>query len=148
MGAIDNAISYESDGYGWAMEQAALLRDGRLSEADNENIAQELADMGGSLRSELVDRLSVLLCHLLKWQFQPSHRGNSWRLTIVEQRRRLAAHLADNPSLKRLVPRPIATGFGYGLPTALRETGVREGSLPETCPWNEAQIFSEQFLPD
>ena len=148
MGVIDNAISYEADGYGWAMEQAALLREGRVSEADIGNIAQELADMGGSLRGELVNRLSVLLCHLLKWRFQPSHRGYRWRLTIIEQRRRLDEHLEDNPSLKRLVPASVTKGYGYGSLSALRETGVSEDLLPKTCPWTEPEIFSEEFLPE
>ena len=37
---MDNAISYELDGYGWAVEQASLLRQGRLAQADIEDIAE------------------------------------------------------------------------------------------------------------
>jgi hypothetical protein len=38
-------------------------------------------------RRELVNRLAVLLAHLLRWQFQPVRRCTSWRLTINERRR-------------------------------------------------------------
>lgn len=37
-----------------------------------EDLIEELEDiMGGSERSELENRLIVLLAHLLKWQYQP-----------------------------------------------------------------------------
>ena len=84
-----NATLYDTDFYAWANEQAALLRAGRLSEADIENIAEEIESMGRSERSELVNRLTVLLVHLLKWRYQPGLRGRSWRLTIEEQRDQL-----------------------------------------------------------
>ncbi len=43
--------------------------------------------MGRGEKRELAGRLKVLLAHLLKWRHQPGNRGNSWRLTIEEQRR-------------------------------------------------------------
>ena len=37
---------YDRDLYSWAVEQAALLRAGRISEADALNIAEEIDDVG------------------------------------------------------------------------------------------------------
>jgi hypothetical protein len=37
---------YDRDLYSWAVEQAALLRAGRIIEADAGNIAEELDDVG------------------------------------------------------------------------------------------------------
>ncbi len=37
--------AYETDFYAWAMEQAALLRAGRLDAADIANIAEEIESM-------------------------------------------------------------------------------------------------------
>src|SRR5271157_3391888 len=91
---------YDSDFFAWSRQQAALLRAGKLAEADIEHIAEEIDSMGRSEKRELVNRLTVLLLHLLKWQFQPGLRGNSWRLSIEEQRYRLEDHLNDNPSLR------------------------------------------------
>lgn len=39
---------YERDLYAWAMQNAALLRAGRLDEVDHMNIAEELESMGRS----------------------------------------------------------------------------------------------------
>src|SRR5689334_13690461 len=94
-----NATLYDTDFYAWTAEQAALLRAGRLSEADVENIAEEIESMGRSERRELVNRLTVLFVHLLKWRHQPGLRPRSWALTIEQQRIQLGRHLDHNPSL-------------------------------------------------
>ena len=148
MGVMGNAIGYESDGFGWAMEQAALLREGRLSEIDAENIAEEIESLGKSLRSELVNRLAIVLTHLLKWQYQPFYRGRSWRLTLEEQRERLIDHIAANPSLKPFVPEAVETAYRYGRKGALRETELSDDTFPETCPWSPHEVLSETFYPE
>ena len=76
------ASLYERDFYAWANEQAALLRSGNLSAADIEHIAEEIESMGKTEKREPVSRLSVLLLHLLKWQFEPERRGSSWMQRI------------------------------------------------------------------
>src|SRR3954454_24820569 len=90
---------YERDFHAWANKQAALLRAGHVSHADILNIAEEIESMGRSERNQLTNRLAGLMAHLLAWQFQPNLRGNSWRLTIREQRRRAGRVLGQNPSL-------------------------------------------------
>src|ERR1700676_1028911 len=92
--------TYDRDFYAWANEQAALLRAGKLAQADLAHIAEEIESMGKTEKRELVSRLTVLLLHLLKWRFQPELRGTSWRLSVEEQWLQVASHLADNPSLK------------------------------------------------
>jgi hypothetical protein len=85
--------NYDSDFYAWANEQAALLRAGRLGQADIEHIAQEIESMGRTEKRELVGRLRVLLLHLLEWRFQPIGRGSSWKASIRVRRLDLAEHL-------------------------------------------------------
>ena len=57
--------------------------------------------MGKSEQRELETRMAVLLAHLLKWQYQPTHRGRSWLATIREQRKMIAIRLKQTPSLKK-----------------------------------------------
>ena len=84
-----------------------------------EHIAEEIESMGRSEQQQLENRLIVLLLYLLKWQFQPNFRGNSWRLSIKEQRVKVARHLRKNPSLKALLDETIADVYGDPLiPTA------------------------------
>ena len=91
---------YERDFYAWTREQAELLRAGKISEADLENIAEEIDSMGKTEKRELISRLTILLLHLAKWRFQQGLRGRSWRLSIEGQRLDIADLIDDNPSLK------------------------------------------------
>ncbi len=145
---MSNIGLYDRDFHAWANEQAALLREGRLTEADLANIAEEIESMGRSEKRELVNRLAVLLAHLLKWQAQPNRRGRSWELTIREQRVRLALHLRDNPSLKAAAPDAMADAYGRALLRAQRETGLIEDAFPATCPWSFDQVLDDGFMPD
>jgi hypothetical protein len=142
------ASKYENDFYGWTTGQATLLRERRLAEADIDNIAEELEALGRSEKRELVNRLAVLLTHLLKWQFQPGLRGNSWRLTIAEQRDELTEHLEDNPSLRPTLDQGITRAYRKAILAAQRETGLAEGAFPATCPYTTSQIFDTAFLPE
>jgi hypothetical protein len=54
---------YEYDRYAWTLQNAALIRQGRLAEVDLEQVAEELESMGRSERQEWVNRLAVLLAH-------------------------------------------------------------------------------------
>lgn len=139
---------YESDFHAWTSEQASLLRAGNLAEADISHIIDEIESMGRSEQRELVNRLVVLLLHLLKWRFQPGLRGNSWRLSIKEQRIRLDLHLADNPSLKSKLDQAIAQAYRLALIEAERETGLSEATFPTVCPFSFSQIMDDTFWPD
>jgi Domain of unknown function DUF29 len=139
---------YDRDFYAWANEQAALLRAGRLTEADIENIAEEIDSIGRGEKRELINRLAVLLSHLLKWQFQPAFRGNSWRLTIEEQRNRVDDHLGDNPSLKSQLDQALRTAYRSAANEASIETGFVRGTFPAECPYTYEQIMNPDFWPE
>lgn len=145
---MSNISLYERDFHAWANEQAALLRAGQVDKADLPNIAEEIESMGRSEKRELVNRLAVLLAHLLKWKAQPNRRGRSWELTIREQRARLALHLRDNPSLKAASPEATADAYHRALLRAQRETGLAEDAFPVECPWTLDQVLDDGLLPD
>jgi hypothetical protein len=139
---------YEQDFYAWANEQAALLRAGKFESADIANIAEEIESMGRSERRELINRLAVLLLHLLKWRYQPSFRSASWRATVREQRLRLDGHLSDNPSLKSQIDPAMRDAYRLARVGASRETGLEEDTFPSTCPFTFDQTTAEDFWPD
>jgi hypothetical protein len=139
---------YEQDFYAWTNQQAGLLRAGKLSEADIQNIAEEIESMGRTEKRELVSRLAILLLHLLKWQYQPDRRGASWQATIRVQRRDLRRHLADNPSLKGKLAEAIADAYGNAVIEAGGDTGFPESIFPSACPWTFEQIMADDFWPE
>jgi hypothetical protein len=143
-----NANLHDTDFYAWTRQQVHLLQTGQLNALDVANLIDEVEDMGGSIRSQLESRLGVLLMHLLKWQFQPSHRGRSWQLTIKEQRRRIERLLRNNPSLKASLDTAIEEAYGDAVLMAAKETGLDEGAFPEKCPYPPEQILQANYLPD
>lgn len=145
---MSNSQLYDRDFYAWANEQAELLRAGRLSEADIGNIAEEIESMGRSEKRELISRMTVLLLHLLKWQYQPSLRGNSWRGSVEIQRIKVASHLGDNPSLKSMLGTAISEAYRVARIQATNETGLSDETFPNACPWTGNQILNEGFWPE
>ncbi len=138
---------YDRDFYAWANEQAALLRDGKLSQADIEHVAQEIESMGRTEKRELVSRLTVLLLHLLKWRYQPLERAGSWESSIKVQRGLLADHLDDNPSLRPLAPTALLRAYQLAVLEAVGETSLPESAFPHECPWTFDQAMNADFWP-
>lgn len=145
--ANSSAPLYETDFHAWTQEQAELLREGQLSNLDREYIAEEIESLGKQQRQELENRFGVLLGHLLKWQFQPSHQNKSWIATIREQRRKIQRLLQQNPSLKPYLSEAIAEGFESGLALVIQETPLDYGDLPDICPYTAEQTLDNDFLP-
>jgi hypothetical protein len=135
---------YERDFYAWACEQAALLHAGRLAEADIANIAEEIDSMGRGEKRELVSRMTVLLQHMLKWQFQPERRGTSWRLSIENARDEIEDHLGDNPSLTAKLPESVTTAYRLARRKAAIETGIALDVFPGNCPWTCDQAMQSE----
>jgi uncharacterized protein DUF29 len=143
-----NAVTYEGDYVAWTLEQARLLRSGAFSEVDAANIAEELDDMGRSVRRELRSRFSVLIMHLLKWRYQAGFRSRSWSSTIEEQRQQVRELLDESPSLRAIVTREMSRAYEAGRKKAAAETGFPESTFPAKCPFTADQILAEDFLPE
>ena len=139
---------YERDFYQWTQENARLLREGRLSEIDVENLIEELEGMGKSEKRQFVNRLAVLLAHLLKWQYQPKIRSKSWRYTIKEQRKRVTKILRDSPSLKHDLDDHVKEAYEDAILIILKETPLDESDIPASCPYTFEQVMDDDFWPE
>jgi hypothetical protein len=140
---------YERDFYQWAIDSAGALRQKRFDELDIEHIAEELESMGASERRELLNRLDVLLMHLLKWQYQPERRGKSWRLTIIHQRTAIGRLLEQSPSLRRsLDNEAVHSVYRKAVQAAAIETDLERHLFPLDCPYSLEQILDDDYLPE
>ncbi len=142
---------YEADYYAWVSEQVHALRAGRIADLDGENVAEELEDLGKTIRRELQSRLELVLSHLLKWTYQAERRGPSWENTLVEQRERVADLLLRNPSLKSVLDEVAADAYRYARGAAGSDMNLtpREWRrlFPLKCPWSMSEILNISFLP-
>jgi hypothetical protein len=145
--ATSELVSFDQDFHAWVLEQIELLKDGRFADLDIEHLTDELRAIAMAEKSEIDNRLVVLLQHLLKWEFQPERRSNSWRATILEQRTRINRVISDSPSLRRYPGRVIEKEYVIGRLHASGETGLPLDRFPSTCPYSVAQVLDENFFP-
>jgi hypothetical protein len=139
---------YEQDFHAWLIQTAELIRAKRFSEIDAQHVAEELESMGKSEKRELVNRLTVLLAHLLKWRFQPARRSRSWRNTLSTQRIDIQELLEDSPSLKSELPGKIEVAYEKARLAAEDETGIAKENFPETCPFTFEQMLDRHYFPE
>ena len=139
---------YETDFYAWTQQQVSLLKTQQWGQLDTINLIEEIEALGRKERQELRNRLGVLLGHLLKWQFQPDKRSNSWLSTIREQRVQIKLLLQDSPSLKPYLDEVFVAVYELGLALAIRETQLGEQIFPEVCPYTLDQTLNPEFLPN
>ncbi len=139
---------YETDFYSWTQEQVSVLKAQQWDRLDTSNLIEEIEALGRKERQELRNRLGVLLGHLLKWQFQPEGRSNSWLSTIREQRVQIRLLLEDSPSLRPYLDEVFLAAYELGLALAIRETRLGEQIFPEECPYTPEQIMNPKFLPE
>ncbi|NET62753.1 MAG: DUF29 domain-containing protein [Symploca sp. SIO2E6] len=138
---------YNTDFYGWLQRQVSLLRKQQWEQLDIINLIEEIETLGRQERRELVNRLGILLGHLLKWQYQPELRGTSWQATIREQRRKITRLLNQSPSLKPYLEEALQEGYEDGLDLAVRETGIAYEVFPGNCAYTIEQLFDPEFFP-
>lgn len=139
---------YERDFFEWTRQQADLLRERRFEDLDLENLIDEVESVGSSERREIRNRLTVLICHLLKWKYQPGLRGDSWLETIGEQRRMLLDIVATSPSLRTYMHDETGKMYRSGRLEAARQTRIALGVFQTTSPFTAEQVLDPDFLPE
>jgi len=146
---------YQTDYAAWAKRHVELLRARRFAELDIEHLLEELSDMGKSERRELESRLLILIAHLLKWEYQRhtlaerwrEFKGDSWRTTIVEQRKQLTVLLRHSPGLKSVLQETVQTTYPDAVDLASNETGLASATFPDQCSYRTEQLLDSDFYP-
>jgi len=92
--------NYVTDFGLWIDQTVQLLQEQRWQEIDVPNLIAEVEDLGKSERRGISSQLTRLLLYLLKWQYQPQRRSDSWLDSITDARTQIALAIEDSPSLR------------------------------------------------
>jgi hypothetical protein len=141
------ATGYDSDLALWAKETARLLRERRWEAVDWEHLIEEVEDLGKSERSAIGSQMERILVHLLKWQYQPARRTDSWLDSINDGRSQIRRKLEDNPSLQNYPREILAKEYTRARREAARQTKLAIDLFPESCPYSIEQAIDD-WLPD
>jgi hypothetical protein len=143
---MTNDNIYDQDFYLWIETISKQLKAGKFAEIDLANLIEEIESMGKSEKRELKSRLIVLLMHLLKWQYQPEKRSESWRSTITEQRICIELLLEDSPSLQPLFIEIFADCYEKARLKASEETGIKLNFFPKESPFSLEETLKNYLL--
>jgi hypothetical protein len=119
-----------------------------MDEVDFDNIIEEMEALAGRERRELKNHLRILICHLLKLQYQSHMKSRSWELTVREQRNQIKALFEDSPSLNSQKDKILDLAYTLAVSLAERETGLKEEIFPEECPYTFEEITNDAFFPE
>jgi hypothetical protein len=133
---------YEQDETAWLEQTASLVAQRRFGEIDYEHLSEYLSDMARGDKREVFSRLVTLISHLLKWEHQPERRSNSWRGTIVSQRRELR-HLLESGTLRRYAGEVLVQAYREAIDQAAAETGLAEAVFPAECSMGMEEVLSQ-----
>ncbi|MBV8045706.1 MAG: DUF29 domain-containing protein [Paludibacterium sp.] len=92
-------------------------------------------------------RLIILLAHLLKCQFQPSHISNNWRGTIGEQRKRIHKLMLRTPSLANFIDTYADAAYRRAVRLAAAETQLPTSTFPPALPYTQHELLDHTFIP-
>jgi len=141
-------VSYDQDFNMWIEHTVELLKTGCFEQLDIENLVDELESMSRRDKREILSRLTIILLHLLKWNYQLQHRNTSWRSSIQTNRREIQLILADSPGLKNYPLSVLEKAYTPARKDAADETGLPLTTFPESCPYSMEFVLNQEFWPE
>ncbi|WP_017315197.1 DUF29 domain-containing protein [Mastigocladopsis repens] len=139
--------AYLTDFNAWIDQTAQFLRERRWHEIDVEHLIQEVEDLGKSERRGIASQLTRLLLHLLKWQYQPQRRSDSWLDSITDARTQIELAIEDSPSLKNYPAEKLEESYQRARHQAAKQTNMQISAFPEECPYPLELVLDEDWLP-
>ncbi|WP_448215427.1 DUF29 domain-containing protein [Endozoicomonas sp. 2B-B] len=155
---------YNTDYHQWLSQQVTLLKTQNFNQLDLENLIEDLElSLKQDLR-ELENRLTTLVSHLLKFDYQTSLLKDStavdrvlkgWMEMIDRSRNRINKLIGKNPCLKAQVERVLKEAYTDAKKEAIKAMNLYvnanqkldNNSFPDECPWSYKQIMTEDWYP-
>ncbi|NMF65933.1 DUF29 domain-containing protein [Brasilonema octagenarum] len=140
--------AYLTDFNSWIDQTAQFLRERRWHEIDVEHLIQEVEELGKSERRGIASQLTRLLLHLLKWQYQPQRRSDSWLDSITDARTQIELAIEDSPSLKNYPTEQLEESYQRARHQAAKQTNIQISVFPKECPYPVEFVLDEDWLPE
>ena len=141
-------MSYSTDFQQWIDQTVERLRDRRWHDIEIEPLIEEIENLGKSERRGITSQLTRLLLHLLKWQYQPQRRSESWLDSITDARTQIELAIADSPSLSAYPLEQLEASYQRARRQAAQQTSPPITNFPEQCPYTIELVLAEDWLPE
>ncbi len=132
---------YDTDINEWVEQQVNLIKQKQYDQVDWNNIIEEIEDLSKRERDKFLSAIRLVIHHLLKWEYQPEKRSQSWLMMIRRERNNIAFYLEETPSLKKYwTGKEFDRNYRCAKADAVNKTGLSEWDFPESCPYSVEQI--------
>jgi hypothetical protein len=142
LGERKNRPTADEDFAAWIHHQVDALKAGRFDELDAEDLADEVESLAKRDFRMFVSAIRIILLHMLKWDYQREKRGESWRESIREHRRRVVSELKSSPSFEPRIEEAMDRAYALARIKASQQTKVFQHLFPETCPYDWQEIMN------
>jgi len=139
---------YSTDFSLWIDQTTQLLQERRWQEIDLPRLIEEVEDLGKSERRGIASQLTRLLLYLLKWQYQPDRRSDSWLDSITDARTQIELIIEDSPSLQAYPAEQLETSYQRARRQVAQQTNLESAVFPANCPYSLTQVLAEGWLPE
>jgi uncharacterized protein DUF29 len=140
-------LLYDTDFFAWTQETAAKIRECRFHDINLKALAEEIEDLGKRDWTEVNSRLRVIIMHLLKLDYQPEKKTDSWVNSISRERTELEGIFDFSPSLRAKALQQLPVTYVRSVREAARETKLPKATFPAECPYTYEQILDHDFYP-
>lgn len=142
------SATYATDFNLWIKRTAQLLREHRWHEIDLEYLIEEIEGLSKSEQRSIASQLIRLLLHLLKWQYQPQRRSDSWLDSITDARTQIELAIKDSPSLKNYAEEQLEQSYQRARRQAAKQTEKPLSVFPEKCLYSIDLVLEDDWLPE
>ena len=145
---------YDDDFYAWTQHQAAVLREMPVADNrfDREHVAEEIEDLGNSVRNAVRSQARRIIEHFLKLQYSPAKEPrNGWVESIFDARQEISDNMT--PTLRREIGSELARLYRDGRKRAAmglvhHDEAEQAQLLPDACPYTFDQILEDDWYPE
>ena len=137
---------YDGDFYSWSLQQADLLRAGRLQEIDVEHLIEEIESSGRSQAAVLEASYRLIAMHLLKLRHQPERSSKSWRRTIIRERLNARRTIRHNPGLKPRCAELFLMAYADARKLAANESDLPLSTFPVVPDVDMGQALDDAYV--
>lgn len=147
MKVVNSVSLYDTDFFEWTQDTGGKIRNRRFEDIELTALAEEIEDLGKRDWSEVNSRLRVIILHLLKLQYQPEKKTDSWSESVGRERGVLEEIFDGSPSLIGKGRERLPITYKRAIRDAARETKLPQSTFPVDCPYTYEQILDHDFYP-
>lgn len=139
--------SDDRDYAAWVLHQVELIKAGRWSELDRDNLVDEIESLERTSFDELIAAVKCVVRQMLTWDVQEDERNRAWADRIEAYRGEVMQEVSESPSYFDRRHDVLAKAYHLARFEMSQEDKLPFRLFPEACPYGWDDILTRKHLP-